>query len=390
MAHSRTSRTTRNQSRNTPAQPTTRGNPFQDTLGPSQATEPLTFDETPAPHELREFQVQNPGFTFTANPGPSRQPPTFPATGTIEGASTAPGGGAPLLLIPDLSEDQRHRLQAQRETYFDMQMQLLQAQIDKSAAQVAQLKAEALRTNQDLEHDPLAEDLGKNDSPIVSSIAAAHPGIDRQYIRQIESNSFHPAKLFLLQAQRGAEGIQDDTFRVDTNGNLRAGPDRPTRAKFGQNSDIWVTGFNNYVSIIHMLHGLKFPGLVPAMLAFLNQIRRLNNIYKWQTGALELALEYHCHVISNGVTDSTLWLVVPTQWVDIYCNPATVRPLLKAAPTSRKREFTDQDSLRDTLADEICDKWNDGRCTYRNGRCYRKHECRKCGSKDHPEWKCKT
>jgi hypothetical protein len=34
----------------------------------------------------------------------------------------------------------------------------------------------------------------------------------------------------------------------------------------------------------------------------------------------------------------------------MYCHPATVRPLLKAAPTSRKREFTDQDSLRKTLA----------------------------------------
>jgi hypothetical protein len=36
--------------------------------------------------------------------------------------------------------------QAQWETYFDMQMQFLQAQIGISAAQVAQLKADAVQT----------------------------------------------------------------------------------------------------------------------------------------------------------------------------------------------------------------------------------------------------
>jgi hypothetical protein len=165
----------------------------------------------------------------------------------------------------------------------------------------------------------------------VSSIAAAHPGIDRQYIRQIESNSFHPAQLFLLQAQRDADGIQDDTFRVDTNGNLRAGPDRPTKTKFGQNSDIWVTGFNNYVSIIHMLHGLGFPGLLSAMLAFLNQIRRLNNIYKWKTGTLGLALEYHCHVTSNGIRlNPSGWWSPPSGWICTVIQPQSAAPKCRA------------------------------------------------------------
>lgn len=109
-------------------------------------------------------------------------------------------------------------------------MQLIQAELTKLAAQVTQLKTEALRTNQNPVQGTLAEDLDKGDSPIVSPIAAARPGIDRQHILQIESNSFQ-------QIQRGTRGY-------------------PGR---------WFTGFNNYVSILRMLHGLYDRDLVSAL-----------------------------------------------------------------------------------------------------------------------------
>jgi hypothetical protein len=117
--------------------------------------------------ELREFQAQNPGFSTTAvlsgTPGIlSRQYSIIPGTGTSrETGNTsdfpypAParpslgnfGQGFALLLMPNrdfLSNKQAQSLEAQRRTYFDLQIQLLQAEIDKAAVLVARAKADIL------------------------------------------------------------------------------------------------------------------------------------------------------------------------------------------------------------------------------------------------------
>jgi hypothetical protein len=357
--------------------------------------------------ELREFQAQNPGFSTTAAPSgtpgiPSRQHSIIPGTGTSRETGNASDFPHPAPARPNLgdfgqgfapppmpnrdflSNEQAQSLEAQRRTYFDLQTQLLQAEIDKAAALVARAKANALRIAQELSRDTTIEDIGKTDSPQVVSIAAAHPGIDRQYIRQIESNSFHPAKLYLLQALKGAEAIQEDTLRIDSNGTIRTSPEKPARSKFGSNPETWLTGFINYISISQMLHGPRFPTLVVAMSAFLNQIRRLSAIYKWQGSVLELAIEYHCHIINNGPTDSTLWQITPAQWVDMYCTPLMVRSN-QGPLTQKKRELPD----RETAAKQVCFKWNEGHCNY-NSNCYRKHECSKCSSPEHPASKCKA
>jgi hypothetical protein len=132
-----------------------------------------------------------------------------------------------------------------------------------------------------------------------------------------------------------------------------------------------------------MLHGPWFPALVVAMFAFLNQIRRLSAIYKWQGLVLELAIEYYCHVINNGLTDSTLWQVILAQWVDIYYTLLMIRH--QGPLTQKKRELPDQE----TAAKQVYFKWNKGRCVY-NSNCYQKHKCFKCNSLDHPASKCKA
>ncbi len=111
-----------------------------------------------------------------------------------------------------MTAEKVQQLNSQRSIYYNLQAQLVQAEIDKTAAQVARAKEDTFRAR-DYSHAPalacqnqvtdqppmsfsreLYDQTGKNDSLTVISITDTHPGISRTYIRQIEANSFHPEK----------------------------------------------------------------------------------------------------------------------------------------------------------------------------------------------------
>ena len=263
----------------------------------------------------------------------------------------------------------------------DLNRRLLLAQIDEAEAKAAATRAATAQKSSAIAVD---NNQGKNDPPIVKTTLAAHPGIAAELIRKIYDNSFAPTMLPKLRTGRGADAFQESTVQIE-GGELKTGP-VPGRLKdFGNDSYIWSDAFENYMSIYSQIHCPKFPTLQAAMFLFHKQIITLSQTFKWQGAVLDLAIEYHTTILENGPTDADLWREIPS-WIIMRLCPYE-KQLGYTPPTTRPQTNKRNSSTQGEIdRDEVCNNFNRPLgCKWGSNKCYRKHECTKCGSKDHGE-----
>lgn len=177
--------------------------------------------------------------------------------------------------------------------------------------------------------------------PLLREIIVSRLGIPAEYIRKIFNGTFKPIMLSkLVLNSPNSFDMEQDIIRVE-DGQMVAGPAQPSMKSFGSTIQIWLQGFENYLTILCQIHGAKEPGLLPAMMIFKQEVEGLSRIYKLDW-VLKMALSYHAVLTESGVTNPASWRHIPQTTIAQFCNPNTVKPTdpKPTRPTSQPGPIT--------------------------------------------------
>ncbi|KAH8815552.1 hypothetical protein F5884DRAFT_182139 [Xylogone sp. PMI_703] len=136
------------------------------------------------------------------------------------------------------------------------------------------------------------------DHTMIQSLVAMYHGVPKRELSSILQGSFDPIYLLCLRPN-------------NTLGK------KPTISDYINDSLLWEEGFLNYICIMNTAYAAKAPGLMPALVRYHTDIRRLTQEYEWKDVA-NLALNYHREICRRNPLDRHLW-PIPQQLIKRYC-----------------------------------------------------------------------
>lgn len=223
----------------------------------------------------------------------------------------------------------------------------------------------------------------QGEPPLLREIIVSRLGIPAEYIRKIFNETFKPMMLskLVLNSPSSLE-MEQDIVRVE-DGQVITGTAQPSMKSFGSTIQIWLQGFENYLTILCQIHGAKEPGLLPAMISFKQEVEGLSRIYKLDW-VLKMALTYHATLIESGVTNPGSWRHIPQVIVAQFCNPNTVKPAdpRPTKPTSQSGSTTGKRPRRYCYSFQ-----KESGCS--STACEFPHVCQDCGG-NHSRFACRS
>jgi hypothetical protein len=246
----------------------------------------------------------------------------------------------------------RQAEEARQHEYHQARMAQLQLGLAASASQATATAA-------------TANDLGEPLPPGVKSLELRLPGVTKRDYLDIFKGTFDPVNLARLRVHTARIEIADET-RIE-NGTLVTRKAKADRKLFAEKG-VWFEGFTNYVVIAGTLCTCP-PDLIASMLLWMNTIRTLSTQYIWVSCILDLALDYHTFVMTNGQLEPANWQM-PAQYTAPYLMMSST---IGFAALKRPRSDTSYTS-------NTCRRFNTRGCD--DTPCRYPHKCSKCG-KDH-------
>lgn len=287
-------------------------------------------------------------------------------------------GNNPPASVVSLQEEMIRRRMANEQRIADAQVAALNAQ----AAAAAVNATPSART---AAVEDAAIELSGEITPAVRNILRLVPGVPLSQVLAISKHEFVPENLYRLRRtyDRSKDEI-DSTMELSASGGFIVKKARGKIRDFGESDRIWSEGFLNYARII----GYLFPqhSDVPlAMMQFHQRVQELSRIYTW-TSVFNFAMDYHHLIRSDSVLVTEPWMNVPNDFLHSYCTagsqrrPAGVEKKDRFSPYARDKEGSAND------ATVVCRNFNTKGCNAES--CKRRHECLKCGGKDHNALRC--